>query len=857
MSTFSSSIASRMAFREIRSSLGTFIFAMLSIAAGVAALTGVRAFSSSFRATLLERSRSIMAADVSAHTAQQPTLDQLYGLNEFGYQGIRMTPVTEMLSAASAAGTVKPQLVTVKAVDPTVYPLYGSVELKPEGKLSSVLTADTIVVAEELTTRLQLHIGDQLKIGGKLFSIAGIVVNEPDRLSGELAAAPRVLMSRQGLTESGLLISGSHADQRYLFKFPVRAGDEPQGEASLASFKARLAKVLPDAQITDYRETNPELTAGLDQATSVLSLISLIALVLAAVGVAMAMRAHLSQQMETIAILRSLGAVSSQIIKIHLAQTLALGVAGSLLGVGLGVLVQLVFPALLGNLVNLRPEFHFEPSAMITGLLAGVGTTVLFTLPPLLEVRNVNPSLILRRGVDAASEPFRAGLLRRFRSSGPQVAGMALALVSLAVLAARISNSSQVGRWFALGLAAILVVLLLVSFVVLRTIKFLLSHTRFQLPSSMRHGLANIYRPGNPSGVLLAALGIGVAEIMLVFLTQHAVTQRLYVNADSGLPNLFLTDIASDQIDGMRILLQSTPAVTSAPELLPVVSSQILGIDGVRAGHVRTENISLTFMNRIPAGASVVEGSWWTKQQLAEALGHPVVAVAEKRAERLGIHPGSKILFATQTRNFEAEVVGFTTSDGQHAYSQADFILPQALLGDQPAVWYGGVHVEPSGMAALQRDLYNVYPTVTVVDVAQALESIRSIVIQAIRIVRFMAAFSIFAGLIILAASIAGTRFSRIREIVVLKMLGASRSRVVTVFSVEFAVLGMVAGVVGVTFASILVFFLLRALGVPSRVEWVWSVAGVLLTICLTVGTGWFASLRVLGQKPLEILRED
>ena len=231
--------------------------------------------------------------------------------------------------------------------------------------------------------------------------------------------------------------------------------------------------------------------------------------------------------------------------------------------------------------------------------------------------------------------------------------------------------------------------------------------------------------------------------------------------------------------------------------------------------------------------------------------------MGKNQADRLGLHLGSTITFTTQGKQFDVAVAALTKSDGQHAYSRADFILPPLSLAGQPTIWYGGVHAEPSRVGELQRDLYRVFPTVTVINVAQALETIRSLVIQIIYVVQFLAGFSIFAGIVILASSIAGTRYRRIREVVVLKTLGATRTRIATIFSIEFAVLGVVAGLVGIVFADIIVHYLLRTLTIPSRLEWGWNLLALALTAALTVATGWIASHRILGQKPLEVLREE
>src|SRR5580698_2868803 len=431
---------SKIAYREMHSSRGKFFFVILSVAIGVAALTGVRGFSSSFRSTLLDRARSIMAADLSARMFQQPTSEEQRGLDEIAASGVEITPVTELLSMASSPKTLDPLLVSLKAVDPTKYPFYGEVQLASSDQLKTALTDKTVVVADDLLVRLNLKVGDDLKIGTQLFRIASVVVNEPDRLSGNFAAGPRVLISREGLNASGLLAPGSHAGQRYLFRVPQPSNGAAISDKAVADLKARLEKLLPEAQIIDYRETNPALTQGLDRATSLLSLMSLVALVLGAVGVAMAMRAHLQQRMDTIAIMKSLGARSGQIMKIYLLQTLLLGLLGGVLGVALGVAVQLAFPVLLAKLINVDTNLHVQLSTIFTGLATGILTTLLFTLPPLLDIRAVRPILILRRAVEDSEDPFVSAIWRKITKNAAQIASAVLIVAGLAAIATTLSD---------------------------------------------------------------------------------------------------------------------------------------------------------------------------------------------------------------------------------------------------------------------------------------------------------------------------------------------------------------------------------------------------------------------------------
>src|SRR6266702_3713455 len=552
MATLTYRSAAKIAAREMRSSRGKFFFVILSVAIGVAALTGVRGFSSSFRAALLNRARSIMAADLSARMFMQPTPEQQKGLEAIEREGVETTPVTELLSMASAPKTLDPLLVSLKAVDPAWYPFYGEVELAPAAPLKAVLTSDSVAVADDLLVRLRLKVGDQLKIGTQLFRIAAVVVNEPDRLSGSFAAGPRVLISREGLDASGLLAPGSHAGQRYLFRVPKPGNGKPISDKAVADLKARLEKLLPESQVIDYRETNPALTQGLDRATSLLSLMSLVALVLGAVGVAMAMRAHLQQRLDTIAIMKSLGARSGQIMKIYLLQTLMLGLLGGLLGVALGLGVQLAFPYLLAKLINVQTDLHVQFGTVITGLAAGVLTTLLFTLPSLLDIRGVRPILILRRAVEDSDDPFVTAIWRKITKNIAQIGAGVLILAGLAVIATTVSDSATVGKVFSLGLIAVLAVLLAAAAGVLAGLRFFLNRTRLHLPSSVRHGLANLYRPGNPSAALLAALGMGVMQIMTVYLVQQAVVSELHVSSAPNLPNVFLIVITNDEINGMR-----------------------------------------------------------------------------------------------------------------------------------------------------------------------------------------------------------------------------------------------------------------------------------------------------------------
>ena len=395
--------AGAIGWRDLKSAPGKFGFVVLSVAVGVAALVGVRGLSDSFRQTLNSEARSLLAGDLSARMFSAPTPDELTKIAAIEAKSggtIRSTWVEETVSMASVSTNPLPLLVSLKAVDPAEYPFYGTAELDPAMPLEQALRGDSVVVADEFLVRLNAHVGDTLRLGGRDFRITAVLKQEPDRITAGMGLGPRVMISEAALAETGLLAPGSRASRRLLVKLPDTPPKGVTVDAETAAIRTQLEAALPDAQVMDYREGNPALTRGLDNATSILSLICLVAMTLGAIGVAMAMHAHLEQRMDMLAILKAIGADSSDLLRIFLLQTLGLGVAGGLMGVTAGVAVMAALPAAFGQLLPVHVILQFPWQSALAGLGTGLLTTLLFCLPPLLDVRAVRPVLVLRRLVE-------------------------------------------------------------------------------------------------------------------------------------------------------------------------------------------------------------------------------------------------------------------------------------------------------------------------------------------------------------------------------------------------------------------------------------------------------------------------
>ena len=844
--------AAAIGWRDLKSAPGKFAFVVLSVAVGVAALVGVRGFSEAFRRTLTLEARSLMAGDLSARIFREPTAEEkkrAFAAAQGNGSG-RTTWVVETISMASVPPDPVPLLVTLKAVDPAEYPYYGEAELEPKMTLQQALAGDSAVVADEFLIRLNAHVGETLRLGGRNFTIAAVLKQEPDRMSAGAGMGPRVMISRAALDSTGLLAPGSRASQRLLMKLPAKA--DP------AAVRKQVESILPDAQVMDFKEGNPALSQGLDNATAILSLICLVAMVLGAIGVAMAMHAHLEQRMDMLAILKAVGARSSDLLRIFLLQTLGLGLAGGVLGVAAGAAVMAALPAVFGKLLPVHTEFGFPLHSVLAGLGTGLLTTLLFCLPPLLDVRAVRPVLVLRRLVEQAPGGFQAWLMRWW-ARRLQLGIAALVVVALGGIAWALSDSVKVGGWFALFFTVALIVLLILAAVVLRILRFLLNRVRLHLPSSLRHGLANLYRPGNQSAAVLASLGTGVMLILAVYLMQGSLLRDIRETASPKLPNVFLIDITQDEVPGIRDFFRHQLGVTQQLDLLPVVAGRFVSLNGETLDKLKDqhyprrmlENAELSWADAPPAGDKVTQGKWWSNPNGNE------IAIGEGAAKRLKLGVGSAVQLEVGERTLWLKVTALYRADGEHPAARVSFVLPSGLLKVEAATWYGGAHVEMEKIPAMERALFAAYPTVTVINIADVLSRIETVVDQITFVVRFLAGFSILAGLMILASSIASARFRRMREAVVLKTLGATRMRIIRIFSVEFSFLGLLAGAVGVIFANLLTRVLLHRLEVAFHFDWIATVSALIGTAILATVTGWIASHRILGLRPLEVLREE
>jgi putative ABC transport system permease protein len=850
--------ALRLAWRDSRTAAAKFAFVVLAVAVGVGSLTGVRGFSRAFRGMLLKDARTLMAADLSVRVFELPTPTQQQVFDSFTERAIDRTWITETVSMLSAPQLAAPILVAVKAVDPAKYPFYGRVDLAGGAALPAALEGASVAVSEDLLVRSGLKDGAVVKLGTAEFTIRGVLTYEPDRMSGSVNVGPRVMLTRANLERAGLLQEGSRSSQRFLFKFP-----SGQADAMILTARKELTGVFPDAVIADYRETHPLITRGLNNATTFLSLVSLIALVVGALGVAMAMQSHLQQKMDAIAVMKSLGGRSSQILQIYLLQAVLLALAGGAVGLLLGAGVQKAFPILIRNFFPIAPNVEFEWISIAEGLGLSLLSTLLFVLPPLLEIRQIKPILIFRRDMEGVPKSWGVWWAEQRASLG---AGLLICLglggMASFLIDANWRDAARVGGWFVGGLIGALVLLAGLSWVLLRLLRWVVKVPGLKLPALARHGLANLYRPGNRAEAVLVAFSLGVMFTLTIYLLQSSILGQISASAPPGMPNVFLINITTADRDPVTSFLKTAPGVEGEVAINATAGGRLKSIDNVPQNESNLTGQAkrflrartVTWSRELPPQTQVVEGKWWEAGTPKE----PEVSVLAEPAKILNLRVGSLTEWELSGRRIYARVAAIHRSESVRPGAGAEFVFSPGALDSVPMLYFGAIRVKAAQISQLQKVSFDKFPAITVINLSDVLDRVQEVIDQVALVVRFISAFAILAGVIILASSIAGSRMRRVREVVILKTLGATRAKVAAIFSVEFLLLGLVAGVMGsllaVAFTNVL---LTRLLDAKFQFDWAPNGIAIFGSALIAMGAGWGASYRILDQKPLEILRDE
>ncbi|MGE0042558.1 MAG: ABC transporter permease [Vicinamibacterales bacterium] len=839
-----------MALREMRASWRRLLFFFICISIGVGAIVALRSVIQSVRQVFAGEARALISAD-AVISSNRPLDEALTAEIDRRLEAAGATSVEAIEVATMARAEARPdgtaRMVELRGVE-AGFPYYGALELEGDAPYDHALLAGFgALVRPELLPQLGVKVGDRLLIGSHAFEIRGVVTREPGRRLGAFSLGPRVFVDLADLRKTGLLTFGSRASYQRLVRVPDAALD-----ALVADLRADFANQF--ARVRSYKATENDVGEDFGRAEDYLSLVGLVIVILGGIGVSSVTRVFVQQKLRSIAVLKCLGARSNQLLAIYMTQIVVLGLAGSLLGVALAWGAIAAIPSTLAAAATPGIDVHYGLTgpAVAQGVGIGLLVSVLFSLVPLLDVRHVKPSLLLR------DEPGGAA------TDAVRVVVIGLVGAGLVALTVWQAGSLRVGGIVAGGFAVTALGLHLAGMALIRAITPLAASASFPL----RHAVRQISRPGSQARIVLLAVGLGSFFIVGVRSLQENLVSEFSIDMAADAPDMFLLDIQRDQVDGVRTFLAGQEAPGAPPaRLVPVLRARVTGVRGrdvalddyedVRGRGSLAREYTVTYRAGLEANETVVDGTFWDGTPSADGE----VSIEESIRDRFGIQVGDRMRFDVLGRTVEATVGSVRRVDWTEGRAGGFmFVFRPGLFDDAPhsfVAFFRG----PAGSAdraRIQSGLVSRYPNVSVIDGREMLDTIRTVVDNVTLAVTVVGTLVVLSGLLILVGAVAMTKFRRVYEAAILKTLGATRRIIASILVLEYGVLGALAGTVGSVAAMGLTWSISRfALDIPWRPLPGLTLVAIGLTAAVVAVVGVGASWEVLQRKPLATLRAE
>jgi putative ABC transport system permease protein len=842
-----------LAWKESRTARRRLLLYMSSISLGVASLVAIDSFASNTQRSVREQARALLGGDIALSARQdfpKAIVDSMNGLRR---QGVRVAELTTFASMALVQRTGATRLAQIRGVTHG-YPFYGDIVTAPADQWARLQSGHYALVDPSLLYALHARIGDTLSLGFARFIILGTLVSVPGDIAVSSAIGPRVYIPSQYLDETSLLLFGSRSDRQILLKLPPTL---PAG-AFIARFKAPLEK----AQVR-YRtaaETEFNLTQAIDQLRDFLSVIGLVALLLGGIGVASGVNAFVMRKIDTVAVLRCLGATSRQVLTIYLLQAAVMGLLGAAFGALLGLGLQLLLPRVMADFLPVDVHVTLEPTAILTGLLVGVWVALVFALRPLVALRNVSPLQTLRRESDAEA-------LKGARVDVVRMLVTLLIVASVAALGVARAETIRQG----LGFSAAIALAVLALYVAAAALSMLARRAvQPRWPFVLRQGVASLYRPGNQTRSVILALGFGVFLMSTVYQVQHNLLRTVGAKLEASRANVVFFDVQEEQGAPLDSLIRADGY--SVVQQTPMVPMKIVAINSLRGDAItRTDSARgqrsrpgwtlrreyrSTYRNTLMPAEKVTEGRFHTGGSAPPSLPEVSLDVAVAHDLHVGIH--DTITWNVQGVEVQTRVTSLREVNWSRFEPNFFVVFETRALEHAPKQFVILADVRgPSAVARLQRDAVTKFPNVASLDLTLIQQTISRVLDKVTAAIRFMAGLSLALGIPVLFSAVSATRRERLREGVLLKVLGATRRQVGRIMLSEYLLLGALGSLVGVILsiggAWGLMHFVFKQPFSPAILPAL-AVAGVM--IALAVSIGLLTGRDVFRETPMAALRE-
>ena len=837
--------------RELRSAGRRFGFYGSCMAIGIAVVVGLHSLREAVDDAVDLRSKELLGADLRLESRDPLSEEVLAALQQLSPGvAIESTELTRLGSMALAERSGRSRLVDLLAIEGT-YPLYGEVWTEPaylwEGFGSR---PGQVFVDSTLLIQLDLKVSDRLRIGGKSFEIAAAIKKAPGSFGLQAEMAPRVFLLKSDLDQTGLVQKGSLVSYLRYMKLPNGVVDPWIDEFGTTLEDARV-------RVQTVRGYQEDMSEAFGNLTRYLGLVGLAALMLGSIGVAAGVRVFVREKLDTVALLRSIGASPSDMVAIYSGLAVMLGLAAGVLGIVLCIPLLWVLPSVFGDLLPVEVSLGIGPQGIATGLGLSVWATLLCAMGPISDLASIPPLRALRRDFGSGEKDRKLARI---------VSGLAV-VGSLAIAAVWQAGNLRVGLAFAAGLLATVGALTLAA---LSMIHVLRRHPPRVFAYWARQGVANLFRPRNHTLPTTIAIGFALFLVGTIHAVQRNVLTQMEVDTSPDRPNFVLFDVQRDQLEGVGLLLANHGA--KIVDQAPLISARIAAV----AGTTRTEWLSdealprdfrwalqreyrLTYADTLRDSEEIVAGSWWKPEEVAFSDQRYPVSVERDLAQSLGVGVGDTLRWQIQGVEVDSVVTSLRQVDWGRMATNFFVVFPTAALETAPQSTVLLAHLsDEQARAEMQRDLVGEFPNISALDATLILRSLDTMLGQIGIAIRLLSLFTLGTGIAILIAAALAARSERAREALLLRVLGASTSVLRKIVATEAVVLAGLASAVGGLLAGIGSFgIVVYVFELPFDPPLLDLLGLVLATFCVTALFGGVGVTTGSGESPHAALRRE
>lgn len=851
----------RLALRQLLNHRSFSLFFLVNLTIGLSGFLALEGFKHSLNEHLGQRSKSILTADLSMRS-RQPFSPEVRD-----YFKKKLPPETQVSQKirmySMVAGNELSQLVQLLAVDAN-YPLYGEIRLQNQGLVTAELTdrqlrqQGKVWIYPDLLIALGLKVGERIKIGEQHFEIADVVLEDPTNSFGTTGLAPRIYLALEWMPKTELIRPGSRVFYQDFFRFPLEIDSEALAAQLRHEFPLQFPDHLPVRVIT-HQEASEQVGRLLTQLNRYMGLMGLTALLLALLGAAYLFRSYLTENIRQQAILISLGTSRLKAQAILLIQLLMLGGAASVLAILPSALLLPLLPLILQQFIPL----HFQATFGLTDILmvVTIGTlgSILACLPLLTRLFGLQPQMLFQEHA-SPKLPARRHALETLVASLP-------VLLFVSLLALRQAESLKMGGVFLGVLAGSLVVLGLLC----RGLLTVASMASEKTGVTGKIALRNLHRNRLAVISCFLAIGLGTMLINLVVQIQAGLQQEISRPENTRIPNFFLFDIQPEQVAPLEKFLQEQGhAITNLSPLIRARLTEINGkpvenrLDAPTLGEedrdrerFRTRSYNLSYRGQMRPGEVLLEGAWFDLNQAAKFGDVAEVSVEEWLGKQLEVGLGDQLTFNIQGIPITTQITSLRNVQWNTFEPNFFVIVQPGMLEEAPQSFLASIHQVPEDKRPqLQSAMVQEFPNISIVDVTRLVQRLLGIADQIGWAVRLMAWLAVISGLVVLYSIARHEAHTRLVEVNLLKVLGASFGRVRQITQLEFALLGGCAALtgVGLSLAATWVFST-TVFEQYWSIDWAVALISVLVVTLMSTGTALLAIGGVLKAKPIQLLK--